>query len=262
MSLAVQQFGQGEAVVILHGLLGCADNWRSIAQRLAQRFCLYCIDLPNHGRSPALDPVSYAQMALQVNDTVQALGRQRYALLGHSMGGKVAMQLSLMQPQCITALVVADIAPKSYDLRHTAIFAALQALPLDTLSERRQIDQALARSIDDVALRQFLLKSLYVDAQQRWAWRFNLPVLAQQYAQIAQFPDDDYPAAAVPTRFIRGELSDYILPQDHARIKQLFPAAQIVTLAQCGHWLHAQNPEGFVQQVLAGLESVDTGAVK
>ena len=235
-------------LVILHGLFGTLDNWQTLARRWADEAGLRVVsmDLRNHGRSFHSPEHSYdlmAQDVLAVFDHL-ALASENLSLLGHSMGGKVAMRLALDAPERLARLLVLDIAPRASDMLHQApIIAGLQAVNLATILTRADADAALDQHIRQPGVRQFLLKNLYRDAENHFAWRINLPVLAAQVAAIGEETSAAMPFLK-PTLFIRGGLSDYISADDKLHgIPALFPNSEVVTVPNAGHWVHAEKPE-------------------
>ena len=236
------------ALVILHGLFGTLDNWQTLARRWADEAGLRVIsaDLRNHGRSFHAPEHSYALMADDVLALLDhlALPPARLTVLGHSMGGKVAMQLALAHPQRLAQLIVVDIAPRFSNMAHQdEIVAGLQAVDLATIQNRQQAEAALARHISQPGVRQFLLKNLYRREDNSFAWRINLPVLAAGLAEIGAEISAAQPFLQ-PTLFIRGGLSDYITPEDKLHgIPALFPNSQVATVPNAGHWVHAEQPE-------------------
>jgi esterase len=248
MSLYFKQQGQGPALVILHGLFGSGDNWNTVAKVLANDFTVYTVDLPNHGRSDHTEQMNYPAMAEEVAEFMDQLGLAQAMVMGHSMGGKVAMQLALSDPDRISRLIVVDISPKAYQHRHTGIFETLCALDLATLEGRKQAEEHLAQGIENPMVVQFLLKSLYRNDQGQYAWRFNLPVLQSHYPEIAAAPSAEDPYQG-PTLFIKGANSDYIQAEDQPVIARLFPNAQAKIIADTGHWPHAEKGRLFLKQV-------------
>jgi pimeloyl-ACP methyl ester carboxylesterase len=249
MQLHFKESGQGRAVILLHGLFGSADNWHPIALRLAEKFHVFALDHRNHGQSPHSAEMNYPLMAGDVNRFMAARGLERALVIGHSMGGKTAMQLALQFPDRVEKLVVADMAPRAYAPAHDKIFAALLALDLPAFQTRQQIEDALAPEIPNLVLRRFLLKNLGRNPDGKFFWKINLRGLAENYLQLGE------PVAAAapftkPTLFIRGGKSRYILPSDEPHIRELFPAAQIQSIAGASHWIHADQPEEFVRLVL------------
>lgn len=247
--------GAGPAtLVILHGLFGTLDNWQTLARRWADEAGLrvVSVDLRNHGRSFHSPEHSYELMAQDVLALFDclALPPATLSLLGHSMGGKVAMRLALDAPDRLARLLVLDIAPRASDMLHQApVAAGLQAVNLAAIQSRTEADAALAQHIRQPGVRQFLLKNLYRDADNRFAWRINLPVLAAQMAAIGAATGAEKPFLK-PTLFLRGGLSDYISPEDKLHgIPALFPNSEVVTVPDAGHWLHAEKPEDVFQLV-------------
>ncbi len=239
--------GQGQPLVVLHGLFGTLDNWQTLARRWATEAGLrvVSVDLRNHGRSFHAPGVSYELMAADVLALLDhlALGPD-LTLLGHSMGGKVAMRLALDHPARLARLVVLDIAPRASDMHHQdAVVAGLLAVNLATLQTRTEAAAALARYIPQAGVRQFLLKNLYRDAHNRFAWRINLPALAAALPAIGASVAAAAPFLK-PTLFIRGGTSDYVSADDKLHgIPALFPNSQVATVLDAGHWVHAEKPD-------------------
>jgi esterase len=249
MRLHFKTFGQGRAVILLHGLFGSADNWHPIALRLAETFHVLALDQRNHGQSPHSDEMNYPLMAGDVNEFMSAHGIESAFVSGHSMGGKTAMQFALQFPRRVKKLIVADMAPRAYLPAHDKIFSALLALDLRTFQTRQQIEDALVPEIPDLVLRRFLLKNLGRDSSGEFFWKTNVRGIADNYLRLRE-PIAVSPPFAKPALFLRGEKSNYICPEDEPLIRTLFPSAEIQTLAGVGHWLHADQPEKFLQLVL------------
>ena len=255
LRLAAAEYGAGPAVAILHGLFGSGRNWATIAARLAARHRVIALDLRNHGASPWVEAMDYAAMAEDVSATLRALGHRRFALLGHSMGGKAAMLAALRRPEEVERLVVVDIAPVAYRTLHLTHVRALRRLDLGGLSRRSEADTRLAGDIPDPAERGFLLQNLVLhDGEPHW--RLNLAAIEHQMPVLAGFPT--LPAGTVfagPALFIAGGRSGYLMPAHEPVIRHLFPQARIARLAAAGHWLHAEQPQAFldlVEPFLAG----------
>jgi len=248
MKLRVLQTGQGPALVILHGLFGTGDNWRTLALRWAPNFTVYAVDQRNHGLSPHSDTFDLPSMAADLLELLDDNGLATATVIGHSMGGKVAMQAALQHPDRITRLIVADMAPKAYPPGHSDLIAALLSVPLGQLQNRKDADDWLLPRIPDFAVRQFLLKGLYRTDDNRFAWRYNLPVIAGQYNNIliANTSDQPYPH---PTLFVSGGRSSYVSAQDIEAAKGLFPQLTWETLPGVGHWVHAEAPDAFFDTV-------------
>lgn len=242
--------GQGDPLVILHGLFGSGKNWQSLARRFGERFEVICVDLRNHGQSFHADAMNYPAMTGDVIDLLDSLGLPRVDILGHSMGGKVAMMLAATRPQRVERLVVADIAPVTYDHRHDDLINPMLSLSLETLESREQADRLLAPAIAQLPLRAFLLKNL-VREDGAWRWRVNWRVIQRDLDRLTGFSGlaDDWTVER-PTLFIRGGSSTYVGDAEIDAIRRHFPAARIETLDGAGHWLHAEQPQSFLQHVL------------
>jgi esterase len=247
MILNTEITGQGQVIVLIHGLFGSYENLGVIARALAGQWQVVNLDLRNHGRSDWHDTMSYALMAEDIRETLDHLGLQQVALLGHSMGGKAAMEFALRYPERVSKLIVADISPVQNRPRHLEILSALQNIDLKNLPGRQQADQQLALSIAETGVRQFLLKSLYKDNDQ-FNWRFNLKALVANYPQLLEAPQSKGPYPG-PTLFIKGALSDYLLPEHQSVIAQLFPHSKAKVIMGTGHWLHAEKPVAFAKIV-------------
>lgn len=253
MRLALTEAGEGPPVAFLHGLLGAGQNFGAVQKALAARgHRVLALDLRNHGASPHAPTMTYPEMAADVAETLRAAGAWPAAIVGHSMGGKVAMALALAQPEGVARLLVADIAPVTYPTPlFTRYVAAMRAIPLRPGLARRDADAALVEAVPNPALRGFLLQNLlFADDPPRW--RVALDVLAAEMDRIGGWPD-------MPGRYdgpvlvLAGDASDYVRPEHHALFTRLFPAARFATIA-AGHWLHAENPAAFLDQVTRFLE--------
>jgi len=249
MQLYFKESGQGEPLILLHGLFGSSDNWYYIAQKLAAKFHVFAVDQRNHGQSPHSSEMDYPSMAADVAELLAAQRLPSAVVLGHSMGGKTAMQFALQFPDLVGKLIVADMAPRGYEMMHDKIFAALLDLNLPAFGARQQMEEVLAPAIPSLTLRRFLLKNLGRDAHGNFFWKINLRGLADNYARLRAPLAATFPFTK-PTLFIRGGKSEFITMADETRIRELFPAAQIVTIPEAGHWLHADQPEEFGQLVL------------
>ncbi len=247
--LAAVCYGEGPPLAILHGLFGAGRNWTGVARRLAAHHRVIVLDLRNHGASPWADTMDYAEMAEDVRATLHASGYRRFALLGHSMGGKAAMVEALAHGEEVERLVVVDIAPVAYQPRHLAYVRAMRALDLGGVKRRSDVDARLAPEVADAAERAFLLQNL-VFADGRAGWRLNLAAIEREMPQLAGFPAMP-PGAAYggPALFISGGQSDYLRPEHEREIRRLFPNAGIVRIADAGHWLHAEQPDAFLEIV-------------
>src|SRR5947208_538712 len=253
--LAAVEYGAGPPLAILHGLFGSSRNWASMAQRLAAHHRVITIDLRNHGGSPWADTMGYGEMAEDVLSTMRAHGYDHFALLGHSMGGKVAMIAALEHGTAVERLIVADIAPVAYAVRHLGQLKAMRELDLTAIKRRSDADAALAAAIPDAAERGFLLQNLILE-NGRVRWRLNLSTIEHEMPRLVGFPA--VPAGRTydgPTLFVAGELSAYLRPEHEPPIRHLFPHAEIANIDNAGHWLHAEQPAAF----LAIVEGFLTG---
>ncbi|MCU0435689.1 MAG: alpha/beta fold hydrolase [Bacteroidia bacterium] len=252
MQLFSRKQGSGRPLVVLHGLFGISDNWAALAKRWADDFTVYTLDLRNHGQSPQSDEWSYSAMA---DDVIEFFGTERLhdvVLLGHSMGGKTAMRLALDYPMAISKLIVADIAPRRYPVGQQDVVAALLAVELPALESRKDAEVVLRSHLHDEGTIQFLLKNLYwrdlPDGTKQLAWRFNLPVISQNLHIVAE-PTDTPAPCEIETLFIRGAKSNYVTADDVNSIPQIFPHSQLITIADAGHWVHANQPDAFYEAV-------------
>ncbi|MEO9221448.1 MAG: alpha/beta fold hydrolase [Mycobacteriaceae bacterium] len=240
----------GPRVVFLHGLFGQGKNWHTIALRLAERgFRVTTVDLPNHGRSPWTEHQGYEEMAELVAQLLVELG-EPVTLVGHSMGGKVAMTVALRRPELLIALVVVDIAPVDYggaSSEFEEFIAGMQALDLSALGSRTEADEALAEAVPNRTIRGFLLQSLVRDAEQGWRWRLNLDVLQRELDRLGGFPRfDDGVVFEGPVLWIAGADSPYVAAKHRAQMTALFPRARLVRIKDAGHWVHSEQPAVFL----------------
>ncbi len=241
MLLNYQQSGQGPDVVLIHGLFGSLENLNVIAKALAENYTVTNVDLRNHGKSFHSETMKYEVMADDIYNLLKHLNISNAHIIGHSMGGKAAMQLALKHKDVVNKLVVLDISPVANKPRHSAIFAGLNEVAESSVADRKAADQLLAKHIDEMGVRQFLLKSFAKNDQGQYQWRFNLDVLYQQYENIlSQLDDND--SCLCDTLFVKGNDSDYILAEHRPMIISLFPNAKAKVIHGAGHWLHAQKP--------------------
>lgn len=239
--------GQGPPLVVLHGLFGDADNFRSIALHLERYFQVIRLDLPGHGSSAALSPLSFDNMANAVHTHLLAEGVSNYHLLGHSLGGKVAMQMAgNPSASSIEKLIVVDIGPRLYPPHHMSILTALAELPLSDLNSRSDADKKLKNSISDAGIRGFLLKSLHRNSENQYSWRFDLNGIKADYELIRQAPTFSQ-SVPFPSLFIKGGNSDYLGPQDELPIRSNFKDPHFKEIAGTGHWPHAEKPALFAR---------------
>jgi esterase len=254
MKLNYKKSGQGNPLIILHGLFGSADNWFSIARELEQYFTLYLVDQRNHGDSPHSNEWNYELMASDIKELMDDEGISNAYLMGHSMGGKTVMKFTTMYPTYVAKLIVADIAPRYYPVHHGSILEGLNAIPLSTLKSRKEADDTLSEYIHAIGVRQFLLKSLGRDDSGKFIWKINLPVITEQIEIVGEAITSESPIT-VPTLFMGGAKSDYILDSDKKEIAEMFPNSNLIFIKDAGHWLHAEQPKAVIDSVKAFLEA-------
>ncbi|NLQ18367.1 alpha/beta fold hydrolase [Marinomonas sp. M1K-6] len=249
-----KQYGSsGPHLIVIHGLFGNADNWHSIAQALAEHFTVYCIDLPNHGKSDAMPDASYPKMARAVLDWTALNKIDSFYLLGHSMGGKVAMQMAAMaNAKQIEKLIIVDIAPVDYQPSHTRILEGLKAIDQSQPESRKAADTQLSQYEPNLAVRQFLLKNL-VKSDTGFKLALAVDNIADSYSVILKKPRIEHPVD-IPTLFIKGENSDYIVAEYQEAILAAFPNARFKIISGAGHWLHAEKPLPFTSLVKRFLQ--------
>ena len=272
--LSARTIGEaGPRVVFVHGLFGQGKNWTTIAKGLADGHRVTLLDLPNHGHSPWTERVDYVDMAELVAAELESFA-EPVTLVGHSMGGKVSMQLALRRPELLQALVVVDIAPVEYPLQggrtddadeeaspFEAFIAAMRAVDLESLKTRDEADAALRAAVRSRMVRSFLLQSLVregLGSDGRWRWRLNLDLLARDLGELRGFPAPP-PGATYdgPVLWIAGANSHYVLPEDRARMDELFPATRLVRIKNAGHWVHSEQPEVFLETIRRFLSAVE-----
>jgi len=248
MRLHFQAHGEGVPLIIAHGFLGSLDNWRTMSTRLAAHCRVYVVDLRNHGQSPHSKIMNYLVMAQDLREFIEEHGLRSPVILGHSMGGKVAMQLALQYPEQVDKLVIVDIAPKSYPSMHGQLLTALRGLRLQTYKFFGEIDSALTGAIPDPLVRQFLLKNLTRDPNEGFRWRIELDAIVENYAELTKAVAAGSPFTK-PACFIRGGRSNFLVEQDYQSIRGYFPRAQFKTIASAGHWVHIDAPDEFYRIV-------------
>ncbi|QIB67104.1 alpha/beta fold hydrolase [Kineobactrum salinum] len=240
--------GEGPDVVLLHGLFGMGSNLGALSRSLQDRYRVHSLDLPNHGRSAWTDSMALPDLAAAVQRWMQHRHLETAHFVGHSLGGKVAMQLALEAPYCIDALVVADIAPVAYPPSHDAVFAALEAVAGASCRSRNEAAELMGRYLQEQSVIQFLLLSLQRGDSGHYHWRFNYSALRDHYQQLRAGLPAETPFNG-RVLFVKGGDSDYIQPQYREAIEQRFPEALIQEMEGCGHWLHVEKPRLFNQIV-------------
>ena len=264
IDLHFKKLGTGPVLIILHGLYGSSDNWLSIAKMLQDQYTIYIPDLRNHGHSPHTNSHTFDDM---VEDLVMFFKQHKLSmttLIGHSMGGKLAMKFAAEYPENIESLIVADICPKNYNkgdrvyksvLQHEVILELMEDLNLVAVESRKEIDQYLSFKLDEPSLRQFLIKNIHRNKDGYFEWKINVPVLRYALGNITSDVSQDWfderkPILNYPVTFIRGVNSDYVSNEDILIIKDIYPEAKVIDIQDAGHWLHAEQPEKFVEAVL------------
>jgi pimeloyl-ACP methyl ester carboxylesterase len=245
--------GEGKPFVILHGFLGMSDNWKTLGTKFSENnFEVHLIDQRNHGRSFHSDNFNYDVLVEDLKNYCETHQLKNIVLIGHSMGGKTAMLFASTYPELVSKLIVADISPRFYPTHHERILEGLSSLDFKNMESRGDADDQLTKYISDFGIRQFLLKNLYWNDAKELALRINLEVLKENINEIGealpihkQFQGD--------TLFLRGDRSEYIGLQDEVIIKNHFPNSKIVTIPKAGHWLHAENPTAFFNEVMKFL---------
>ncbi len=246
--LAFEVYGDSDKppLIILHGFFASARNWRVVAEKLSAQFRVYVIDQRNHGGSFHHPRMDYPTLSADLLAFIEQQNLSRVSLLGHSMGGKVAMWFALHHPEYINKLIIADIAPVSYQHCFDNTIGALQALPLNKISNRKQAEEFLVAAIPELSYRQFLLQNLLL-VNGAYRWRVDLDIFQQAAPNIIGFPDSDsVQPFSDEALFIAGEMSNYVTAD---AIKMLFPKAHLSVIARAGHWLHVQQADIFIAQV-------------
>lgn len=257
MELNYKTFGQGDPLIILHGMFGTLDNWQTIGKQLSEHFTVYILDQRNHGRSPHDDLIDYPTMAEDLKHFMETHWIFKAHILGHSMGGKTAMQFALEHPDMLDKLVVVDVAPKRYAGGHEEILAAILALDLKTVQSRNDAELFLRQRLtnQDEGTIQFLMKNLSRNPESGFEWKMNFPAIHAHYQDILTGIEVDTTFEG-ETLFIRGEKSNYIQDSDWQNILKLFPQAHLETVSNAGHWVHADQPQALLEMVQSFLFEV------
>lgn len=241
-------YGNGHPLLILHGLLGSSDNWHTLGKAFGEKFHVFALDQRNHGRSPHSDIISYPVMAEDLREFMAQNNLPSAHAIGHSMGGKVAMQFALTRPSLVDKLVVVDMGPQEYPREHDTIFEALYSVHLQSVSSRQEVDNALAKNIPSITTRQFLMKNLARDEHGAFRWKMNLDVITKNYLELTKGLDTQG-VFDKPALFIKSNRSGYVTEKDALQIKLMFPQAEIIGL-DVGHWIHAETPREFSRIVM------------
>jgi esterase len=251
MKLFFRKSGQGLPLIILHGLFGSSDNWYSLARVFSEKFTVFVVDQRNHGLSPHSDDFDYRFLTEDLKDFIMEHNIPQPIILGHSMGGKTAMNLAVKYPDMLRNLIVVDIVPKAYPVHHDAILDGLKAIPIASISSRKEADSILSAYVPEPGVRQFLLKSLTRKEEGGFEWRINLNAIERNIEALGE--GQVYPGTYNgPALFIKGSKSDYYQKGDEDLILSLFPKAKFLVM-ETGHWVQAENPEEFSKLVLGYL---------
>ena len=255
MHLNFKKIGEtGKPLIILHGVFGFLDNWLTIGKAISEHgFQVYLVDQRHHGRSPQEGPLDFPTFATDLKEFLEQQKLSIPILLGHSMGGKTVMEYAVTFPDTFERLIVVDIGPKAYPIHHAKILKGLNAIKIDEIETRHQADDILSEYEPILAVRQFLLKNLYRKDEGGFGWRFNLPLLTTDMANVGAAIVTDKPIETA-TLFMRGDKSDYIKDEDWTGILEIFPNAVLDTIENSGHWIQAEQPKAFVQSLLHFLK--------
>jgi pimeloyl-ACP methyl ester carboxylesterase len=252
MKLHHKIIGEGQPLIILHGLFGMLDNWQTLGKRWAENYQVILVDLRNHGHSPHDSELNYQVMMEDLEELTDDLFLDEINIIGHSMGGKLAIKFAQTYPELMNKLIVADIGPKKYPIHHHQILEGLLSVPIDKMKSRQEIKLRLSKYIEQDQTIQFFLKNLYWKEKGKLAWRFNLEGIANNIKNVGD--DLLHTEFDKPTLYIRGGDSNYILDEDIPAITKSFPDSRIATIPNAGHWLHAENPQMFFELVDDFLE--------
>lgn len=247
VKLFFRTYGEGQPLVILHGLFGSSDNWLTQAKLFSTHFKVFTVDLRNHGQSPHDEAFDYQSMVEDLKMFFDDHQISNAILMGHSMGGKAAMNFALEHPDVLEKLIIVDIAPRAYNLEHYSIADGLAAIPVQELTSRNEADEILSRHVPEFDVRQFLLKNLQRKSEGGFSWKINLPVIREKLSNVGV----DLIARGTfdkPSLFIRGARSNYVRDEDWTRISELFTSAKLETM-ETGHWVQAEKPQEFVTLV-------------
>ena len=253
MSLHSNILGEGQPFIFLHGFLGMGDNWKSLGTKFSEEgYEVHLVDQRNHGRSFHSDEFNYEFMVDDLKTYCEKKQLKDFVLLGHSMGGKTAMLFAVEYPELVSKLIIADISPRYYPAHHDEILNGLSALDFNTLKSRGEADKQLSHYVSNYGIRQFLLKNLYWKEKGVLALRINLEVFKDHSDEVGE-PLPMHAKFEKDTLFLRGDRSEYIALQDETLIRSHFPKSKVVTIANAGHWLHAENPDDFYDAVFTFL---------
>ncbi|MEP1034123.1 alpha/beta fold hydrolase [Ekhidna sp.] len=252
MKLNFRTLGSGPPLIVMHGVFGSSDNWQTLGKVFSEKFKVYLIDLRNHGNSPHSNEFDYDVMVKDVMELMDDEHLSHAHILGHSMGGKVAMHMATQHSGAVDKLIVVDIAPKYYEPHHQQIFEGFHSVDLAKLQNRKDADDQMAHVITNFGVRQFILKNLDRKKDGSFAWKLNISAIENAIETVGEGIEGEVSFAG-PTLFIAGSKSDYITNDDHNLIQSYFPAAKIVTINGAGHWVHAEKPHELGELVIEFL---------
>ena len=248
MKLHYREIGEGQPMVILHGLFGNSDNWQTHAKKLSEYYRVILVDQRNHGHSDWSDDFSYDLMSQDLFELFELLDLKKVILLGHSMGGKTAIRFTQEHSKLVDKLIIVDIGVKEYPMHHAEILKGLYSIDLNLIHTRSEAENMLSKFIESYGIKQFLLKNLYWKEKGILAWRMNIKILDQEMENILSvLPNTEI---YLPTLFIRGALSNYILEEDLEQLENQFPDMHLTTINNAGHWVHSESPTEFINSVL------------
>ena len=249
MNLYFRELGEGNPpIVILHGVFGSCDNWLTVSKGLAETNKIYLLDARNHGQSPHSEDFNYDIMADDLFEFIQQHQLVKPIIIGHSMGGKTVMKFAVKHPDAFSKMVVVDISPRYYTPHHQSILAGLSAINLETLQSRQEADDIFKAFEPELGVRQFLLKNLYRNEQNGFSWRMNFDVIKNKIENIGEALNENAKIAQ-PTLFVKGANSNYIKEKDIELIKTIFSNVEIATIEGAGHWVQAEKPKEFLEEV-------------
>lgn len=252
--LNYKKYGEGDPLIVLHGLFGSLDNWATLARQWSDTFTVYAVDLRNHGKSPHTSSHTINNMATDIQDFISEHNIKNPVLLGHSMGGKAAMETVLTHPDQIRGLIIADMGAQSYPRGHDEIFSAIRSLNLEEAESRKYIEEKLSDTIDDKGIVYFISKNIS-RTKEGYHWKMNIDTLERDYEEVLKAirPGRIFDK---PTLLLKGEKSNYVNEENINLLRQLFPRIKIEAIKDSGHWVHAENPDLFEQRVRSFMKSL------
>lgn len=254
MKLHFRTLGSGQPLIIMHGVFGSSDNWQTLGKVFSEHFKVYLLDLRNHGNSPHSDEFNYDVMVQDVVELMDDEHLHAAHILGHSMGGKVAMHLATKHPDRVNRLIVVDIAPKYYPPHHEQIFAGFHSIDLANLESRKQADDQMAQVISNFGVRQFILKNLDRKKDGRFGWKLNLSAIENAIEKVGEGVEGSVSFSGT-SLFIAGGNSNYIINDDHELIRSHFPNSEVAVVPGAGHWVHAERPQELGEMIIKFLSA-------